>query len=198
VAGVDASPLPARNLNDFYLRDLNDGLTGIPIEEHDCVLLLDVIEHLASPEKFLDELRRRLSLNPKAELIISTGNVAFFVTRVMLLLGKFNYGKRGILDLTHTRLFTFSSMLRTLNEAGFVVLETAAIPAPFPLALGDNAVSRFLLACNSFLMRLSRGLFAYQMVMRVKARPTLEALLKAAEEESRTRSAVLSAASAAQ
>lgn len=196
VAAVDACPLRQQRLDAFYVRDLNDGLAGIPIEEHDYVLLLDVIEHLAAPEKFLDELRRTLSLNPKAELIISTGNVAFCVTRVMLLLGKFNYGKRGILDLTHTRLFTFSSMLRTLEEAGFIVLETAAIPAPFPLALGDNVASRFLLACNSLLTRLSRGVFAYQMVMRVKARPTLEALLKEAEEESQSRSAALAAAAA--
>ena len=31
-------------------------------------------------------------------------NVAFFITRIMLFLGYFHYGARGILDLTHTRL----------------------------------------------------------------------------------------------
>ena len=98
----------------------------------------DVIEHIGAPEKFLDELRERLSLNPNAQLILSTGNVAFFVTRLMLLLGSFNYGKRGILDLTHTRLFTFASLARTLEQSGFAIDETKAIPAPFPLALGNN------------------------------------------------------------
>ena len=30
--------------------------------------------------------------------------------RLSLMLGRFEYGKRGILDLTHTRLFTFATM----------------------------------------------------------------------------------------
>ena len=33
----------------------------------------------------------------------------------MLLFGQFNYGKRGILDLTHTRLFTFESFRRLFD-----------------------------------------------------------------------------------
>ena len=44
--------------------------------------------------------------------------------------------KRGILDLTHTRLFTFSTLRRLLEGAGFQVLELRGVPAPFPLALG--------------------------------------------------------------
>jgi 2-polyprenyl-3-methyl-5-hydroxy-6-metoxy-1,4-benzoquinol methylase len=195
VTGVDAYPLSHQGLSEFYIRDLNHGLKGIPVEAHDYILLLDVIEHLASPEQFLDELRSRLATNPKTELIISTGNVAFVVTRLMLLLGNFNYGKRGILDLTHTRLFTFSSMLRALDEAGFLVLETAAIPAPFPLALGDNTLSRFLLGVNVVLARLSRGLFGYQMILRAKARPTLESLLAGAEQGSGSRNMAIAAVS---
>ena len=38
--------------------------------------------------------------------IISTGNVAFLIARIMLLLGQFNYGKRGILGL-HCSFFQF-------------------------------------------------------------------------------------------
>ena len=36
----------------------------------------------------------------------------------MLLLGQFNYGRVGILDRTHTRLFTFRSLRRLLRDAG--------------------------------------------------------------------------------
>jgi 2-polyprenyl-3-methyl-5-hydroxy-6-metoxy-1,4-benzoquinol methylase len=193
VTGVDAVPVGTEQLNDVYVRDLNQGLEGIPVERHDFVLLLDVIEHLASPEEFLDQLREKLSLNPEAELIISTGNVGFFVTRLMLLLGQFNYGKRGILDLTHTRLFTFMSLTRTLEQAGFVIKETRAVPAPFPLAVGHNAASRFLLGLNSLLNRVAPGLFAYQMIMRAKARPTVKSLLLAAQAESRNRGKILEA-----
>ena len=37
----------------------------------------------------------------------------------MLLFGQFNYGKAGILDRTHTRLFTFRSLRQLLVDAGF-------------------------------------------------------------------------------
>jgi hypothetical protein len=97
--------------------------------------MLDVIEHLNRPEAFLEELRQRLSANPSLELIISTGNVGFFITRAMLFVGQFNYGKRGVLDMTHTRLFTFSSMRRALQQAGFDILETTGVPGPYPLAI---------------------------------------------------------------
>jgi glycosyltransferase involved in cell wall biosynthesis len=187
VTGVDVVPLRKQSLDEFYLRDLNDGIAGIPVEKHDFVLLLDVIEHLVAPETFLDHLRERLSLNLDAELIVSTGNIAFIVTRLMLLFGQFNYGKRGILDLTHTRLFTFSSLSRILQQAGFVVVETKPIPVPFPLALGNNLVSDLSFSLNSFLIRISPGLFAYQMIIRAKAQPTVESLLRTAQEESRTR-----------
>jgi glycosyltransferase involved in cell wall biosynthesis len=184
ITGVDAVSLRTQNLDNFYIRDLNDGLHGVPVEEHDFVLLLDVIEHLAAPEKFLDQLREKLSLNPNAELIISTANVGFIITRLMLLLGQFNYGKRGILDLTHTRLFTFASLSRSLEQAGFIIVETKAVPAPFPFALGYNAISTFFLKVNSVLIYLSRGLFAYQMIIRAKARPTVKSLLHAAHQAS--------------
>ena len=73
------------------------------------MLMLDVIEHLAAPESFIDNLRVKMSANLHSKLVISTGNIAFIVIRLMLLFGQFNYGKRGILDLTHTRLLTSAS-----------------------------------------------------------------------------------------
>jgi hypothetical protein len=194
VSGVDVT-LPADgSVDEFRERDLNAGVPDIHPGDYDIVLMLDVIEHLTRPETFLEGLRKTLALSPSTEFMISTGNVACFITRAMLLLGQFNYGKRGILDLTHTRLFTFASLRRALEQAGFTVLETKGVPAPFPLAIGLNALSRALLALNGLLIRLSRGLFAYQIFMRVKAQPTLASLLNSAQEQSRIRAQLLEAA----
>ena len=63
----------------------------------DVVFSYHVIEHLKNPENFLVELKKKLKNNSKAEVLISTPNIAFFVMRFMLLFGKFNYGSRGIL-----------------------------------------------------------------------------------------------------
>jgi 2-polyprenyl-3-methyl-5-hydroxy-6-metoxy-1,4-benzoquinol methylase len=189
VTGMDKNSVGRGVMDHFETRDLNAGAPHIDANRFDAVLMLDVIEHLNRPEQFLEELCRQLAANPSLEFMISTANVACFATRLMLLIGQFNYGLRGILDVTHTRLFTFTSLRRALTQAGFEVVETKGVPAPFPLAIGDNMVSRSLLAVNRFLIRLSRGLFAYQIFMRVKAQPSLEALLAGAERESASKRA---------
>jgi hypothetical protein len=187
VDGIDAFPLEGSHISSFLLHDLNEGLPPVRIEDYDYALMLDVIEHLARPEAFLEELRVALSIKPGLDLFISTANVGYFITRFMLLLGQFNYGKRGILDLTHTRLFTFGSFERALKQAGFDIIERVGVPGPFPQALGDNMLSRFLMGTNRFLIRISRGLFAFQMFLRVRPQPSIEFLLRTAQEQSQKR-----------
>jgi hypothetical protein len=51
------------------------------------------------------------------------------------------------------------------------------IPAPFPKAIGKNAVSRFLLRLNQGLIRVSKGFFSYQIFVRAEAKPTVQNLL---------------------
>jgi glycosyltransferase involved in cell wall biosynthesis len=190
VTGVDYSPPgPGVELDHFLLHDLNDGFPPVDPAEFDYVLLLDVIEHLVSPEGFVERLRETMKLAPNTKLFVSTANVGFFINRVMLLFGQFNYGKRGILDLTHKRLFTFESFRRLFEQAGFRVVEARAIPGPFPLALGENGLSRALLALNEALNRMAKGLFAYQAFLVVEPLPSLEYLLREAHAHSARRSA---------
>jgi len=81
-------------------------------------------------------------------------------------------------------LFTSSSLVRLLEQSGFVILERKAVPAPFPLAIGDGPWSRFLLKVNSFLNKISPSLFGYQVVVRAKALPTVKSLLQDARQTS--------------
>jgi glycosyltransferase involved in cell wall biosynthesis len=197
VDGIDAFPLGDASISSFHLHDLNSGLPPLHYEQYDCVLMLDVIEHLAKPEWFLEQLRSALSMNPSVEVTLSTANVGFAVTRFMLLFGQFNYGRRGILDLTHTRLFTFASFERAVRQAGFDIVERRGVPGPMPLALGDNVLSRTLLKINQLLIHVSRGLFSYQIYLRVKPQPSLEFLLRTAQEQSRKRAEAIEATSVA-
>ena len=125
------------------------------------------------------------------EILISTANIGFIIQRIMLLLGQFNYGKRGILDLTHTRLFTFSSFSRVIEQSGFEILEIKAVTAPFPLALGNTPLSRMLVAVNALLNRISRGMFAYQMFARIRPLPSVSFLLNAAYTKSKEKASAL-------
>jgi glycosyltransferase involved in cell wall biosynthesis len=190
VVGVDCFPLaPEVQLDDFHRSDLNDELPALCWQECDYILLLDVVEHLAAPEEFVERLSHQLRLRPEVKLVVSTANIGFFIARLALLFGQFNYGKRGILDMTHTRLFTFASLRRLFEQGGFRVLETKGVPGPFPLALGDGWLARSLIRLNKLLIRISRRLFSYQIYMVLKPNPSLEYLLGEAEEKSAIRAA---------
>lgn len=186
--GVDMFPLPRGiSLNRFVQHDLNTGPPELVFSDYDYVLLLDVIEHLVSPEMFLDRLRESMKYCTRTKVIVTTPNVAFFIVRLMLFLGQFNYGKRGILDLTHKRLFTFASIGHLFEQRGFHVSTRRGIPAPFPVALGRGFLSRVLLALNNLLLRLLPTLFSYQILVVAEPRPSLEILLQRALDESAAR-----------
>ena len=189
VTGVDRYPLGAGvELDAFVAHDLNEGPPPLDFGQFDYVLLLDVIEHLSSPENFIEQLRQALKLTPRTKLLVSTANIGFFVNRLMLLIGQFNYGKRGILDLTHARLFTFESFRRLFEQGGFRVVHRRGIPGPFPLALRNASATRFAMTVNAFLIKIARGLFSYQMFFVVDPLPSLDYLLREAHEHSALRS----------
>ncbi|MEO7165899.1 MAG: glycosyltransferase [Spartobacteria bacterium] len=144
---------------------------------YDHILLMDLVEHLHDPETFMDDLRQRTA-GRRPEITVTAANVAFFVTRIMLALGQFNYSRKGILGLGHRRLFTFRSLRSLLEQAGYEVLEARGVPAPYPLVLGHNRRSRLLLALNRALIKWSKGLFAYQICLRARALPHPRHLLQ--------------------
>jgi glycosyltransferase involved in cell wall biosynthesis len=143
---------------------------------YDQILLMDLIEHLHDPENFMDSLRKQTA-GRRPEVIITAANVAFFVTRIMLAFGQFNYSRKGILGIGHRRLFTFKSLRALLEQAGYEVLEARGVPAPFPLAIGTNFWSRALLRINQGLLKFSKSLFAYQVCFRARGLPDSRHLL---------------------
>ena len=185
VDGADQFPPIDRGVfRAFHVWHEPDPL-DVDVRAYDYVLLLDIIEHLTHPEEFLDWLRSSArSLGDRPQVVVTTGNVAFFIVRMQALLGRFNYGKRGILDLTHTRLYTFKTLRHLFEQCGFRVTRVEGIPAPFPLALGDRALGRAATRVNDLLIRLAPGLFAYQVFMIAVPTPTVSALLDASLTES--------------
>ncbi len=172
------------SLIDKYISfDLDKGLPDIDYNKFDYIFLLDVIEHLKNPEEFMINLKEKIDKNTKLKVIISTPNVSFLIIRLMLLFGYFNYGKRGILDKTHTRLFTFSSFNDLLIQSGFKVNKTLGVPAPIPLVIGSNFFSRYLIKINNFLIFLLKGVFSYQIYCIIEPQISIELLLEKAKKK---------------
>jgi glycosyltransferase involved in cell wall biosynthesis len=129
----------------------------------DAALTLDVLEHVSSPEHFIAELFR--CLKSGGQLFIGTPNVAFLPLRLMLLLGWFNYSRRGILDLTHRRLFTKGAFQRLLRDAGFRLECIHGFGPPIAdLPQGGHWLLQGLDRACARLARWWPGLFAYQIL----------------------------------
>lgn len=185
VTGIDqyvpAEP-PAPNVQ-LKRWDLDMQQFPVEVSQYEQIFMLDVIEHLHDPEAFMETLRDATG-RKRPEIVLTTANIGFFITRFMLLLGHFNYGRKGILDRTHTRLFTFNSLRELFDQTGYQVLEVRGIPAPFPKAIGDNALGQLLVKINQFCIKISKGFFSYQIFIRAKALPTVPALLSETIERS--------------
>lgn len=156
-------------------QDLDDE-PAFDVAEHDVVLMLDIIEHLQNPERFLERVRRQFGYETK-KVVLTTPNIAFVIPRVMLLLGQFNYGRAGILDMTHTRLFTFRTLRRLLSDEGFRIRRVEGIPAPFPKVLGDGWLGKAAIRANLALISLSRTLFSYQIYVEAESTPDVSFVL---------------------
>lgn len=174
-----------RGICDFALQaDLENVVDYdeiLPNLKYSKVIALDIIEHLRSPEDFLTRIRSSNS-TAGSRVVITTPNIAFLPVRAMLLFGFFNYGKRGILDRTHTRLFTISSLRRILKQSGFEIEEIHGIPAPIPLAIGRGLLGNFLLNLNNFLIKIWPSLFSFQILAVARALPTVEQLLEESQK----------------
>ncbi|MCP3874041.1 MAG: methyltransferase domain-containing protein, partial [Desulfobacteraceae bacterium] len=165
--------IPTKSFQQF---DLENEKWEIDISEYDCVLLLDVIEHLSDPERFLIEMRNQMKQFKTTKILISTANIGFVLVRMNLLFGQFNYADRGILDITHKRLFTKSSFKKLLVETGYEVKKIHGIGIPFK-TLGKGWFFGALSKLSGLMARFYPSLFAFQFYAQIKPKMTTYQLI---------------------
>ena len=88
-------------------------------ERFDVALFGDVLEHLKDPKAVL--LVAKDLLKKGGFIVLSVPNIAHWSIKLNLLLGKFDYQDMGILDDTHLRFFTRSSITHLLESCGYIV-----------------------------------------------------------------------------
>jgi 2-polyprenyl-3-methyl-5-hydroxy-6-metoxy-1,4-benzoquinol methylase len=160
VLGVEA----VKHCDRFFLLDLDAPLPVLP-GPFDVIVFGDVLEHLKSPVTVLRGLAAFLKEDGAA--IISLPNVANIYVRLQLLLGRFDYQDRGILDRTHLHFFTRKTFRQFLSEAGLEAETLTATPIPLPLVVPQRrqgALFGVLHAANAWLARHWQTLFGYQFV----------------------------------
>jgi 2-polyprenyl-3-methyl-5-hydroxy-6-metoxy-1,4-benzoquinol methylase len=145
----------------------------------DCVLALDVVEHLGNPESAVRKIFN--ILEPGGLLYASTGNIAFWPLRLSLLFGQFNYGKRGVLDLTHSRLFTIRSFKSLLTLHGFQIEDTQYFGPPIVDMVGNHWLLRALDLVSGRLAGYWPGLLAYSFLVIARRVESLEDIYQRAD-----------------
>jgi O-antigen biosynthesis protein len=129
----------------------------------DAVVCGDLLEHLRDPQAFL--VRVRPVLRPGGQLVLSTPNIANWAMRIGLLFGRFRYTDWGLLDRTHTHLFTRKTLVECLTAAGYRITRfDFTVPVP---VLSAPPVEAFAHAVG----RLRPSLFAYQFVVEAEPAP---------------------------
>jgi len=166
LAGVEPDPdLPdgAREGYDEW-RATDLAACGSWSEPFDVVVFADVLEHVARPEEVL--ARARGWLRDGGRLFVSLPNVANVTVRGALLLGRFSYAERGILDRTHLRFYTRKTARRLIEDSGFVVRSVVATAMPYELAFPSarGAARALMRSFATASARLWPTLFGYQFV----------------------------------
>lgn len=131
-------------LHDYLQIDLNvtSLLEAVGDRRFDVVFCGEVVEHLFSPDALLRDLRR--VLRPGGIVVLSTPNLAYWLNRVLLLVGisplflenssEVKLGRRvGFLGQGneaqgHIRLFTHRALLELAKKEGFDTVRARGVP----------------------------------------------------------------------
>jgi 2-polyprenyl-3-methyl-5-hydroxy-6-metoxy-1,4-benzoquinol methylase len=170
VVGADVLPpsevspsLDTYYQDSFYLEGLTRLKGKLGGRKFDKVLLLDVIEHIPDSEGMVRECHDLL--RPEGQVVISVPNIANISVRLMLLMGRFDYMPRGIMDRTHLRFFTRKSIRKLVEEQGFTIVRHKMTVIPLEVIIGlspTNWLMRFMNGILIMFTRLFPSLFGYQ------------------------------------
>ena len=98
-------------------------------DRFDVIVFGDVLEHLKDPLPVLRSARKLLAAG--GSVVASIPNIAHGSVRLALLAGRFDYQPLGLLDTTHIRFFTRSSVEDLFRDAGMVPIDVRRTTAGF-------------------------------------------------------------------
>lgn len=170
VVGVDLDERAAAEARQFceavHVGDVETMELPFEPASFDAVVCGDFIEHLRDPGAFLARIRPLL--RPGGRVVLSTPNIANWAMRLGLLFGRFRYTEWGLLDRTHTHLFTRKTLRECLEQAGYRITDfDFTVPVPVLATPRVEALAHWI-------GRLRPSLFAYQLVVSAEPVPAAQ------------------------
>lgn len=94
--------------------------TELPEKTFDCIVFNDVLEHMVAPEKALKYARTLLT--DDGFIVASIPNIRYLpILWPLIVGGRWKYEDCGVLDKTHVRFFTRSSIITMFQSEGYTV-----------------------------------------------------------------------------
>ncbi len=107
-------------------KDALEAIEDLPDNYFDCVILFDVLEHLANPYELL--LRLKAKLSGSGVIVCSIPNVRYYRVFVSYVFkGDWNYKDHGVMDKTHLRFFTKKSIKNMFTKLGYEILKIQGV-----------------------------------------------------------------------
>lgn len=110
---------------DVFMGTFDDYCEQHPDHKFDAITFGDVLEHLIEPGEALKTCLQHL--NGGGSVVCSIPNVAHISVRALLLEGRWEYKKTGILDETHLRFFCRDQFENLALSAGFEIESIQAV-----------------------------------------------------------------------
>ncbi len=147
VTGIEINKEAFETARENLDRALHDNLNRydptLETHKYDCIVLADILEHLINPWSVLIKFSKVLTTD--GVLIASVPNVAHPTIIDQLQRGLFRYAQAGILDITHLRFFTKTSISQVFYRAGLKITSINSHPAK------DNPIQHILTAVKPIL-----------------------------------------------
>ena len=122
--GIEKNPKACSVARNYYKKVIEGDiekldLSCFPSKLFDCIICLDILEHLSRPDVVLSRLKQILS--PDGKIIVCLPNIARIEHRLQLLFGRFVYTYTGALHKGHLRFFTLKSARDLIKSCGYKI-----------------------------------------------------------------------------
>ena len=123
----EAAGIASNSLDRVWQDNLNRFDPSFLRRKFDCIIFADILEHLIHPWTILDKFTS--SLADDGIIIASLPNIAHPWIISQLQKGLFRYEAAGILDATHLRFFTQTSIFQLFYKAGLKIMLLRPYPS---------------------------------------------------------------------
>lgn len=134
--GVEVDPIYAerakKNCDEVNILDINmlDEYFFDHNKDADCWIFGDVLEHLIDPWAVVEKIRN--VMKPNSSIIACVPNAQHYTIIEKLLTGNFRYEDWGLLDKTHLRWFTKTTLFEFFQNLDFEIVEAKYVYNDLP------------------------------------------------------------------